>query len=227
MQRLLPSWIDNDALSFNFNLSKLGVQKPTRNTVFKHIKTVCDHLGALSETSLTNKGLSQISKIMRTFYEYTIDPQVSSSLDVQAFQKMPFVFVSDFPGIFLCERFTLQLDKRYKMKPYLMALPDEYLNFIPLFEKLGASRQISSTTFVKILQQIHAIGDKLNANELAIAQSAIKYFFELLPAVDVSEGIENQTLFLLSREGKLIDSKSMVYINHFYFERILTKKTRL
>lgn len=223
-QRLLPSWIDNDALSFNFNLSKLGVQKPTRNTVFKHIKTVCDHLGALSETSLTNKGLSQISKIMRTFYEYTIDPQVSSSLDVQAFQKMPFVFVSDFPGIFLCERFTLQLDKRYKMKPYLMALPDEYLNFIPLFEKLGASRQISSTTFVKILQQIHAIGDKLNANELAIAQSAIKYFFELLPAVDVSEGIENQTLFLLSREGKLIDSKSMVYINHFYFERVLTKK---
>lgn len=220
--RLLPTWVEYEAR--NFNLSKLGVQDPTANMILTHIQKVCNRLGVLSETSLNKLGLQEISKIMRTFYEYASDVQILSSMGVSALKKLPFVFVSEFPGLFPCERFTLQLDEEYKMKPYLMAIPDEYLGFIQLFETLGATRKISPKTFADILYQIHSIGDNLNANELTIVKKAMKLFIELLPQNDSSKVLAEKDLFLLSRKGRLVESKLLIYMNLSSYDLIFSEK---
>uniref|UniRef100_A0A8W8HXQ4 Sacsin n=1 Tax=Magallana gigas TaxID=29159 RepID=A0A8W8HXQ4_MAGGI len=220
-RRLLPTWVESEMP--NFDLSKLGVQDPTVHMILTHIQKVCNCLGVLSETSLKKLGLQEISKIMKTFYEYTSDVQVLSSMDVSALRKLPFVFVSEFPGLFPCEQFTLQLDDEYKMKPYLMAIPDEYLGFIQLFEKLGATRKISPETFANILDQIHSIGDNLLANELATVKKAMKIFFELLPQNDSTKVSANKELFLLSRNGKLIESTSLIYMDLSSYDLIFSE----
>ena len=149
---------------------------------------------------------------MLSFYEYASSEKGLTSMDFKTFQKVPFVFMLDIPGLFPCDRFTLQLEERYGMKPYLMETPNEYYGYFKLFEKLGASKKISSTAFAKILQEIHLIGDTLHANELQIARKAMRFFFELLPAANISQ-IENQDLYLLSRDCKLMNSKDLVFVD--------------
>ncbi|XP_052702133.1 sacsin-like, partial [Crassostrea angulata] len=211
--RLLPSWIDYEAFKYNFELAKLGVQAPTTDIVMTHIKTVCKSLGNMSESYLNKLCLKQISYIMKKFYEYASKPEVISSLNVRTFQNIPFVFLSEFPGLFPCEQFARHLNKKYEMKPYLMAVPDEFLGFIQLFETLGVTRNISSKTFANVLHQIHSIGDELNPNELKIVHNAMKFFFKLLPSDDNLKWFDIKDLFLLSRDGRLVNSKSLVFMN--------------
>ncbi|XP_078314206.1 sacsin-like isoform X2 [Crassostrea virginica] len=208
--RILPFWID--WYESKIRLSELGVHEPKSETIFTHIRTVCGRLGDLSDKELHALGLHKISRLMRSFYEYANDEEKVSSMDIQTFRKISFVFMSNVPGLFPCDRFTLQLEEKYEIKPYLMEIPVEYYGYFELFEKLGASKKISSTTFAKILQEIHSIGDTLHANELQIARKAMKFFFELLPAANVSH-IENQDLYLLSRDCKLMNSKDLVFVD--------------
>lgn len=194
-------------------MSKLGVQDPTTDIILAHINRVCKSLGKQSESNLTKLGIWRISNIMKRFYEYTKKPDVLSSLDVKAFQNIPFVFVSNIPGLFPCEHFARHLDKKYEMKPYLMAIPDEFLGYIQLFETLGVTRNVSSETFAKVLHQINSIADELNANELKLVGKAMKLFFEFLSSDDISKELEIKDLFLLSKEGRLANSKSLLFMN--------------
>jgi hypothetical protein len=93
-----------------------------------------------------------------------------------------------------------------------MVVPDEYFGFFPLFEALGAARKISTKTFVNTLKHIHS-NDNMTANELKIAQKAMKFFFELLPSGNISEELHNQELFLLSTRCKLMKAELLVYMN--------------
>lgn len=218
--RVLPAWVDYEAWEWKFKLSNLGVQEPTTDIIMTHIKTVCKSLGGLSELNLKKLCLTQISYIMNKFYEYASKPDVISSLTVSAFQNIPFVFLSEFPGLFPCEQFACHLDKKYEMKPYLMALPDELLRFIQLFETLGVTRSLSSKTFANVLHQIHSIGDELTPNELKIVRNAMKFFFEFLPSDDMTERLDIKDLYLLSRDKRLVNSKLLVFMNLPYYEWI-------
>nr|XP_022332264.1 sacsin-like isoform X2 [Crassostrea virginica] len=212
--RILPSWIDSkDA---HLDLSKFGVQKPTPAYRIKHIQMVCDRLGKLSDANLSELGIEKISKLMRIFYKYASKKEVLPLIDIQAFKNISFVFLSNVPALFPCDRFSLQLDEQNALKPYLLKLPHEYLGFFDLFEKIGAVKTISSRTFARILKEIHLISDDLNPNELQKAKKAMFSFFELLPSENVSEMFENQELFLLSKDGKLINSENLVYVDSSY-----------
>ncbi|XP_078314810.1 sacsin-like [Crassostrea virginica] len=212
--RILPSWIES--MPSHFSLSDLGVQKPTPDICFTHIKTICNRLGKLNDKGLFEMGIEKISRLMTTFYEYASEEKIFPSMDIQTFDKIPFVFLSNVPGLFPCDRFCLQLDEKFKMKPYLMELPMEYYKYFSLFEKLGAAKKISSKTFARILQEIHLVSDELNANELQNARKAMNFFFELLPSEDISKLLENQELFFLSTDDELIKSEKLVYVNFSY-----------
>ncbi|XP_061172842.1 sacsin-like [Saccostrea echinata] len=212
--RILPSWISSEIVFGGLELCNLGVQKPTAETVLTHIQTVCNKIGNLSEKDLSSLSVSSISNLMKTFYQYANDSKVLQKMDINIFKRIPFVFMTEFPCLFPCERFILQLEEKYKMIPYLMALPDEYFGFFQLFEKLGASRKISSKTFAKVLEEIHSSDDTLNVNELKTAQKAMEFLFEFLSSDDdVSQMFENQALYLLSKEGKLLTAESLMHIN--------------
>lgn len=94
-----------------------------------------------------------------------------------------------------------------------MAIPDEFLGYIQLFETLGVTRNVSSETFAKVLHQINSIADELNANELKLVGKAMKLFFEFLSSDDNSKELEIKDLFLLSKEGRLANSKSLLFMN--------------
>lgn len=94
-----------------------------------------------------------------------------------------------------------------------MAIPDEFLGYIQLFETLGVTRNVSSETFAKVLHQISSIADELNANELKLVGKAMKLFFEFLSSDDNSKELEIKDLFLLSKEGRLANSKSLLFMN--------------
>lgn len=94
-----------------------------------------------------------------------------------------------------------------------MAIPDEFLGYIQLFETLGVTRNVSSETFAKVLHQISSIADELNANELKLVEKAMKLFFEFLSSDDNSKELEIKDLFLLSKEGRLANSKSLLFMN--------------
>jgi hypothetical protein len=107
------------------------------------------------------------------------------------------------------------------MVPYLMNVPDEFLGFFKLFEKLGAAKKISSLMFAKVLEQIHSCGDDvLTANELKIAGKAMKLFFEFLPS-NVSDSLDHQVLYLLSDESRLLEAGRLIYINDPRLGRVI------
>ncbi|XP_056020383.1 sacsin-like isoform X2 [Ostrea edulis] len=218
--RILPYWINNANVFSGLDLSEVGVQKPKKGKILTHIQTVCNHLGCLSETSISSLGVDQISRLMKEFYEYASGSDILPS-ELQIFKGIPFLFVSKLPRLLPCERFTLQFDEQYTMIPYSMVVPDEYFGCFPLFEKLGAARKISTKTFANTLKQIHS-NDGMNANELKIAQRTMKYFFEFLPSDNISEELDDQELFLLSKNSRLIKAESLIYMNDINLDTVLT-----
>ena len=218
--RILPAWVNPYVA--NIALSTLGVLEPTPEICLTHIQTVCNHLGNFSGKKLSEMNIEKISKMMTTFYEYASKEKVLQSINVQEFQKIPFVFLSEIPGLYPCDRFTFQLEKLYVMKPYLMEWPENYYGFYKLFEKLGATKTISSKTFANILQEIHCITGEMTANEKKMAQKAMMFFFELLPCDNISQMLENQDLFLLSRDGKLINAENLVFMNSITHDKYIT-----
>nr|XP_022329303.1 sacsin-like [Crassostrea virginica]XP_022329305.1 sacsin-like [Crassostrea virginica]XP_022329306.1 sacsin-like [Crassostrea virginica] len=220
--RILPSWTDTCSRDASIGLSDLGVQKPTPKISLTHIETVCNYLGNLTDKNLAKMNIERISRMMTTFYEYASKANVLQLINLQTFRKIPFVFVRETPGLFPCDRFTFQLDECYKMKPYLMEIPVEHYGFYKLFEQLGATKTVSSNTFAKILEDIHCVSENLNPNEITMAQRAMKFFFQLLPSVNVSQMLETQDLFLLSKDCKLINARNIVYMDSIVYEKHLT-----
>ncbi|XP_078314515.1 LOW QUALITY PROTEIN: sacsin-like [Crassostrea virginica] len=220
--RILPSWVD-DLNVWNIGLSDLGVREPTSEIVFMHIQIVCNRLGKLTGKILADMDLKKISELMTTFYEYASCEKVLPFLDVQRFQKVPFVFLPEIPGLYQCGCFTFQLDERYNMNPYLMEIPNDHNHFFKLFEKLGATKTVSSNTFAKILTEIHSVSGNLNANEIKMAQRAMVFFFELLPSVNVSPILKTQDLYLLSRDCKLINAGNIVYMDSILYDQFITE----
>ncbi|XP_062614456.1 sacsin-like isoform X1 [Saccostrea cucullata] len=220
--RVLPFWISSVKSAGGLELCELGVQKPTAETVLTHIQSVCNKIGSMSEKDLNSLNISKISSLMKTFYEYANDSKVLQKMDIPTFKRIPFVFMSDLPCLLPCERFILQLEEKYKMIPYLLTLPDEYFAFFPIFEKLGASRKISAKTFAKVLEQIHSSDDTLNVNELKTAQKAMAFLFEFLSSDDdVSQALDNQVLYLLTKEGKLLTAESLMHIDFPFMGKVI------
>ncbi|XP_078314362.1 sacsin-like isoform X1 [Crassostrea virginica] len=220
--RILPSWTDTCSKDARIGLSDLGVQEPTPEISLTHIETVCNYLGNLTDKNLAKMNIERISRMMTTFYEYASKANVLQLINVQTFRKIPFVFLREIPGLFPCDRFTFQLDECYRMKPYLMEIPVEHYGFYKQFEQLGATKNVSSNTFAKILEDIHCVSENLNSNELRMAQRAMKFFFQLLPSENVSKMLETQDLFLLSKDCKLLNASNIVCMDSILYEKYLT-----
>ncbi|XP_052698442.1 sacsin-like [Crassostrea angulata] len=214
--RVLPYWVNH--IDSDLKLSKLGVKEPSAESIITHIQTVCRRLGELSEKSLQKIGVDQISQIMEKFYEYASDEKMT--MKIQAFQNIPFVFLSDFPRLFPCTRFVLQLEEEYKMTPYLMPVPDKLFGFFKLFEHLGATRKVSPKTFANVLKQIHSNNDELDPNELKAAQKAMKLFFQSLD-LSPENILGDDDLFFLSRSRKIVHAASLVYMDEKFLNDVI------
>lgn len=214
--KILPYLVSSEIRCLD--LSQLEVKKPSKENIKRHIKTVCNRLGGLSEKSLLDIGVEKISSIMIKFYEYARDGTVFSSFDMETFKNIPFVFLSEFPGIFPCSRFVLQLEEEFKMIPYLMDVPDDLLGSFTLFERFGASRRVSPKTFANVLHQIYLNGNELNPNELKTAKKAMTFFCRSLSSGKL---VEDRDLFFLSRSNKLVEAASIVYIDNTSYKKVL------
>lgn len=214
--RVLPYWVND--IDSDLKLSELGVKEPSTESIITHIQTVCRRLGELSEKSLQKLGVDQISQIMEKFYEYASDEKMT--MKIQAFQNIPFVFLSDFPRLFPCTRFVLQLEEEYRMTPYLMPIPDDLFGFFKLFEHLGATRKVSPKTFANVMQQLNSNSDELDPNELKAAQKTMKLFFQSLD-LSPENILGDQDLFFLSRDRKIVHAASLVYMDKKFLNDVI------
>ncbi|CAG2253118.1 SACS [Mytilus edulis] len=185
--------------------SQLGIHnEPPIERVMEHIQNICDALYTMADLNLIEDSrVGCIQDMMKKIYECL---------------KNSKMFVT-------CDRTVKSFDRNNEteIRPYLIRVPDEYGEFFKLFQLLGMTVNTSVCNYVRVLEYLHLeVGDgRLHINELKIvrmaSQQLLKHLLDVSSA-DTETLKKMDTLFLLTREQKLQNAKTLVLSDNKDFE---------
>jgi len=208
---LIPDWVASLVdQKFQFQST------PTFEIVMQHCKNLCSAF-----TSKTSEKSDKLVPVFQEIYEFLNSKlEENSNLLKEEIQDCAFIIVEKGTKLVKSNQIALNLEE--ELSPYLYKLPSKFCKCTGLFETVGAVRQPSPQQYSIILQSLFesSRGDELCPEEIALAQKAVKGFFNVwdkVPktpssVVDSQKDISaTQELYLLSAENCLKKSSTLIF----------------
>lgn len=233
---LLPSEADPQSYHFgmkqaarNRNEYLLGIHStPRLEDVILHSQNLCDSLKDMLRDTERKAEISQwLPSFMRNLYRFLLTNGISTDIARTRLYHTPIIFIPDQMIIVPAHRTVMTILPEQEIIPYLVKAPPKYGEFSDLFTYLGAAERPSYLLYVKVLKEIkdrigESILDDEYMSEWLTITAAIDNIFKSLKAdsrVQVSQ--DDTSLYLPSRDRKLLISSHIVISNHPCRERRL------
>ena len=221
---ILPEYCDPEHGLRQDIFGLLGVRrKPTSLQVVQNLQNVSDALKDkldCNASSLSVRAHITISTVFTSHYQFLQRNSLHDPLLVTHLKEKPIIFLQDDKKCVMCKQVVFGLSESNVIKPYLFCAPYQYGGYIELFEKLGASREVTADHFANVLFHLNNDSKKDGEPDVLDPNTRIKVLFPaMLHLFSRAHSLKVTELYLPNRELKLQRSDSLICSDKKEYER--------
>ena len=206
---ILPSWslpchsLDMDERDTKSCMQQLGISsEPNVRQVLNHVKNIVHSINTGNDQ--TEERLMMVGDIFRNIYGYF------SHHDINTFCELanePIVLVLGRQTLVKACQTVVNLSSTKEIKPYLYKIPSQLGEFVPLFEKLGATESPTIHQYVSVLEYI-----KVESGETRPRPDKLDAMFRAIEEIfNSGEDLDElNSLYLPNENGLLTKTKSLI-----------------
>ena len=188
-------------------IQQLGLsQEPSVKNVLQHVKNVIHSIQTnidVSDTIMETK-----THVLKSIYRYYSNPKKVNLFTIQELHQEPIVLVNGKRPLVRACQTAVNLPPAKEIKPYLYKIPNHVGEFVPLFEKLGATDSPTIQQYASVLEYI-----KTECGENEPQPDQLDEIFRAIEEIfNSGEDLDKlNSLYMPNEHGLLRKTKTLVF----------------